>query len=226
MRPPPDLIKDAEEYEVETIVNHRHFGPKCQLQYLIKWKGYPDADNTWELADHVHAPALIQTYHWRNPLEVSEQDKRGQKKHKVSICSLKSFLQQHYSSLIITCLPSPPTSMLTSSLTPPPPSSTLSTMRPLLHHPQRPLSTLSNAPPIGHLSPLPPTMTLNQAKLPARSSKRVTLSLPSHQSTSSRPAPTSTPTPSAPSPSVWPTRPSATHSNTSRPKARSPSSAT
>jgi transposase InsO family protein len=27
-RPPPDLIEDAEEYEVETIVNHRHFGRK------------------------------------------------------------------------------------------------------------------------------------------------------------------------------------------------------
>ena len=27
-RPPPDLIEDAKEYEVETIVNHRHFGRK------------------------------------------------------------------------------------------------------------------------------------------------------------------------------------------------------
>ena len=25
-RPPPDLIEDAEEYEVEAIVNHHHFG--------------------------------------------------------------------------------------------------------------------------------------------------------------------------------------------------------
>ena len=28
MRPPPDLIKDAEEYKVEAIVNHHHFGRK------------------------------------------------------------------------------------------------------------------------------------------------------------------------------------------------------
>ena len=27
-RPPPDLIEDAEEYKVEAIVNHRHFGHK------------------------------------------------------------------------------------------------------------------------------------------------------------------------------------------------------
>ena len=92
-RPPPDLIEDAEEYEVETIVNHCHFGHKRQLQYLIKWKGYPDADNTWESADHVHALALIQIYHRRSPLLSSEQDKRGQKKRKVSIRSLRSYLQ-------------------------------------------------------------------------------------------------------------------------------------
>ena len=76
-RPPPDLIEDAEEYEVETIVNHRHFGRKRQLQYLIKWKGYPDVDNTWESADHVHAPTLVQAYHRRNPISSLEQDKRG-----------------------------------------------------------------------------------------------------------------------------------------------------
>ena len=28
MRPPPDLIEDAKEYDVETIVNHCHFGHK------------------------------------------------------------------------------------------------------------------------------------------------------------------------------------------------------
>ena len=77
MKPPPDLIKDTEEYKVEAIVNHCHFGRKRQLQYLIKWKGYPDADNTWESADHVHAPALIQIYHRKNLLLPSEQDKKG-----------------------------------------------------------------------------------------------------------------------------------------------------
>ena len=107
-RPPPDLIEDAEEYEVETIINHRHFGHKRQLQYLIKWKGYPNADNTWESADHVHAPALIQTYHRRNPLVPSEQDKRGRKKCKVSIRSLKSYLQQHFHTTTTCLLPPRP----------------------------------------------------------------------------------------------------------------------
>jgi len=35
-RPPPDLIEDAEEYEVEAIINHRLYGRRRQLQYLIK----------------------------------------------------------------------------------------------------------------------------------------------------------------------------------------------
>src|SRR5713226_1819342 len=62
-RPPPDLIEGEEEYEVEKVVNHRHSGWSRTLQYLIKWKGYPKADNTWEPADQVHAPELIKTYH-------------------------------------------------------------------------------------------------------------------------------------------------------------------
>ena len=111
-RPPPDLIEDAEEYKVEAIVNHHHFGHKRQLQYLIKWKGYPDVDNIWESADHIHTPTLIQNYHRKNPLSPLGQDKRGQKKHKVSIRSLKSFLQQHHTPPATTCLPPPLTSSL------------------------------------------------------------------------------------------------------------------
>ena len=44
--PPPDLIKGEEEFEVERIVAHQKFGRSKCLQYLIKWKGYPESDNT------------------------------------------------------------------------------------------------------------------------------------------------------------------------------------
>ena len=67
-RPPPDLIDGEEEYEVEHIVNHRRHGRARQLQYLIKWKGYPESDNTWEPADQVHALELIKLYHKHSPL--------------------------------------------------------------------------------------------------------------------------------------------------------------
>src|SRR5258707_5197385 len=68
-RPPPDLIKGEEEYEVERIINHRRTGRARTLQYLVKWIGYPEVDNTWEPADQIHAPQLIKAYHRQYPLE-------------------------------------------------------------------------------------------------------------------------------------------------------------
>jgi len=60
--PPPDLIEGEEEFEVERIVTHQTFGRSKRLQYLIKWKGYPKSDNTWEPADQVHASQLVKHY--------------------------------------------------------------------------------------------------------------------------------------------------------------------
>src|SRR5579863_10350254 len=68
-RPPPDLISGEAEYEVEQIRSHRRHGRRKQLQYLLKWKGYPESDNTWEPADQVHAPDLVKAYHRRHQLE-------------------------------------------------------------------------------------------------------------------------------------------------------------
>ena len=45
LRPPPELVDGEEEFEVENVLGHRYFGRKHDLQYLIKWKGYPTADN-------------------------------------------------------------------------------------------------------------------------------------------------------------------------------------
>jgi Chromo (CHRromatin Organisation MOdifier) domain len=68
MRPPPDLIGGEEEYEVGQICAHQRWGCSKTLQYLIKWKGYPESDNTWENANQIHAPALIKLYHRTNAL--------------------------------------------------------------------------------------------------------------------------------------------------------------
>jgi hypothetical protein len=45
-RPPPDLTEGDELYEVETILRHRRRGRG--YQYLLKWKGYPISEATWE----------------------------------------------------------------------------------------------------------------------------------------------------------------------------------
>jgi len=68
-QPPPNLIGDEAEYKVEQIWNHCYSGQNKALQYLIKWKGYPKSDNTWELASDVHASDLVCNYHKGTPLE-------------------------------------------------------------------------------------------------------------------------------------------------------------
>jgi hypothetical protein len=47
-RPPPEVILEngAEVYEVESILAHRGTGTRAQ--YLVKWKGYPHSESTWE----------------------------------------------------------------------------------------------------------------------------------------------------------------------------------
>src|SRR5712675_3147773 len=67
--PLPDLIEGEEEYEVKAVINHRHHGCRCQLQYLIKWRGYPSSDNTWEVAEDVHMEDLVKGYQQRHLLE-------------------------------------------------------------------------------------------------------------------------------------------------------------
>ena len=87
-QPPPDLINDKEQYKVEQIRNHQHHGWSRTLQYLIKWQGYPESDNTWEPADKVYALDLLQEYHKCWPLESI----KGKQKPpaKTTICTITS----------------------------------------------------------------------------------------------------------------------------------------
>ena len=64
-RPPPNLVEGEEEWEVETILSHRYFSQQKKLQYLVKWRCYPDSDNTWEPVENLHADNLIQDYEHR-----------------------------------------------------------------------------------------------------------------------------------------------------------------
>ena len=70
--PPPEMIDDQEEYEVEQVISHQYYGHKKALQYLIQWKGYSVTDDTWEPADQVFAEALVKAYHRKHPLEGRE----------------------------------------------------------------------------------------------------------------------------------------------------------
>src|SRR6267142_1588452 len=87
-RPPPDLIKGENEYEVETIRKHRHFGRNKRLQYLLKWRGYPESDNTWEPVEQLHAPQLLKDYHARHPLETIKATLIQRQKYQLSPTSI------------------------------------------------------------------------------------------------------------------------------------------
>jgi hypothetical protein len=66
-RPTPELIDGEEEYSVEKILDSRHFGRRRRLQYLVKWEGYPDADNMWVDKDDVFADDKVQEFKNSNP---------------------------------------------------------------------------------------------------------------------------------------------------------------
>jgi Chromo (CHRromatin Organisation MOdifier) domain len=65
-QPPLELIEGEPEYEVEQVLATRHHGWK-ELQYLLKWKGYPAAQNSWEPASNISTPELLQKFYWANP---------------------------------------------------------------------------------------------------------------------------------------------------------------
>ena len=66
-RPPPDLINNKEEYEVEQILDSRMRGRNRQVQYLVKWVGYPNSDNQWLDTDQLTANDAIREFKKRRP---------------------------------------------------------------------------------------------------------------------------------------------------------------
>ena len=65
--PPPNLVDNAEEYEVEKVLDSQQFGRRWRLQYLVKWKGYPDSDNMWVDKDDIFADDKVREFKQSNP---------------------------------------------------------------------------------------------------------------------------------------------------------------
>src|SRR6266850_1715635 len=60
LEPPSDLIDGEEEWEIVKILRHRTYRKK--KQYLIQWKGYALAYDSWVDESGLHAPKLLAGY--------------------------------------------------------------------------------------------------------------------------------------------------------------------
>ena len=67
----PDLIDGEEEYEIEEILQSCKYGRRRKVQYLVKWKGYPDSENQWVDWDDLHADEALADFKEKNPDAVS-----------------------------------------------------------------------------------------------------------------------------------------------------------
>jgi Chromo (CHRromatin Organisation MOdifier) domain len=74
---PPELIEGEDEYEVEQVLNSRRTGRAKKLQYLLQWKGYSRAHDSWQDATEVHAPELVAEYLARKPSAVQTMTLKG-----------------------------------------------------------------------------------------------------------------------------------------------------
>jgi hypothetical protein len=59
LQPPPDIIDEEPAWEVEKILKERTFGRWKKKQYLVRWKGYSPAHDSWVSRDDMHAEELI-----------------------------------------------------------------------------------------------------------------------------------------------------------------------
>ncbi|CAJ0932319.1 unnamed protein product, partial [Ranitomeya imitator] len=63
--PAPVLVEGELEYVVEKILDSRV--SRRKLQYLVKWKGYGQEDNSWVVASDDHADDLVRAFHRAHP---------------------------------------------------------------------------------------------------------------------------------------------------------------
>lgn len=66
--PPPEpvQVQGEEEYIVDQVLDSRIHGRT--LKYLVRWKGYGEGEDSWELVSHLaHAKKKIAEFHKKHP---------------------------------------------------------------------------------------------------------------------------------------------------------------
>jgi hypothetical protein len=63
--------EEEKEFEVEQILDHRDYEQIKLREFLVKWLGYDDTENTWELEENLrHCKERIQDY-WKRVQKVN-----------------------------------------------------------------------------------------------------------------------------------------------------------
>jgi len=89
-RPLPDLVDRSEEYEVEKILDLRHFSRGHKSQYLVKWKGYPDSDNQWVNKEDIFAEDMIREFENSNSTTTTHKRSGRRRRNNIPQSSAKS----------------------------------------------------------------------------------------------------------------------------------------
>ena len=65
-QPPPDIVEGKPEWEVEAILGSKII--RNQLKFLVKWKGWPDSENSWEPEANIeNATELVEAFYKEFP---------------------------------------------------------------------------------------------------------------------------------------------------------------
>ena len=96
-RPPPEIIGGEEgHYEIEKILQARPTRNKKSTQYLVKWKGYPDSENSWLPAKELmHAQGLVRDFQTKQTSKEGIRTLQAQGKPKEGILSRTKSAPSH-----------------------------------------------------------------------------------------------------------------------------------